>query len=225
MTEEPKYTPIEGFDPLPVMTEYGLTLKQAYFVEWYLATMNGSKAARLAGYAEPYHVAAHTVLQSANIRKVLDRRFGERKITPSEILDRLVEIAHADISDYLVIDPQYATEHEGVFKLVADGRVLDGIWIDIRKAMIAGRTGAIKGIKKVKGETVIELHDKTRALELLGRHYRLFADVTVASDKPDQTADVLSDDQLERIARRAVSGEAAGDVLPEGSSDDSASDE
>lgn len=213
-------TPIEGFDPLPIMTETGMTVRQVYFIEWYLITMSGAKAARLAGYSEPFNVAAHTVLNSKNVRDALDRRFGERKIKPSEILERLKEIAETTIDDFIIVDPQYAEEHDGVFKLVADGRVLDGVWIDIRKAIKAGRTGSIKSFKKVNGESAIELHDKTRALELLGKHYRLFADVTIQSNKEDGTADVLSDDALERIARQALDAGAAGDVLSEGSTDD-----
>lgn len=217
MTDETlKYTPIEGFDPAPIMLEFDLTLKQTMFAEWYLVTLNGSKAARLAGYSEPYYVSGSRSLSNAKIRAYLEHRYAERKITPSAILDRLIAIAEADISDYLIVDPTYATEHEGTFRLVADGRVLDGIWIDLRRAMIDGRSGVVKSIKKVRGETVIELHDKVRALELLGKHYRLFADVTVASDKPDGTADELSDEALNRIARQALDAGAAGDVSIDG---------
>lgn len=210
-----EYKPIEGFDPLPLITEYGLTHKQAMFVGWYLVTMNGTKAARNAGYAEPCHVAYHAVLESASVRKCLDAKFAERRLTPGEVLDRLKIIAEADISDYLVTDPKFAEEHEGVFKLVADGRVLDGIWIDLKRALKDGNTGAIKSYKRVKGETVIELHDKVKALELVGRHYRMFADVQIQSPKEDGTAEELTDEALARIARRPADPGAASDVLNE----------
>lgn len=220
MTTEHKYEPIEGFDPQPLMVAFALTLKQAMFVGWYLITMNGSKSARLAGYSKPYHVAAAQVLQSPNVRKCLDAKFAERRLQPSEILDRLKAIAEADISDYLITDPQLAEMVDGVFKLTSDGRVLDGIWIDLKHALKDGNTGAIKAYKRVKGETVIELHDKVRALELVGKHYRMFADVQVQSPKEDGTADELPDAALERIARQALLadvGEAAPDVLDGGS--------
>jgi len=209
---------ISEFDPRPMMLDYGLTLKQAMFVGWYLITLNQTKAARLAGYAEPCHVTGAQVLQSVNVRKALDAKFAERRLQPSEILDRLKAIAEADISDYLIVDPKFAEEHQGVFKLTSDGRVLDGIWIDLKRALKDGNTGAIKSYKRVKGETVIELHDKVRALELVGKHYRMFADVQVQSPKEDGTAPELPDATLERIARRdplADDGDAAGDVFGE----------
>lgn len=215
--DKPNYKPIEGFDPGPLILEYGLTLKQAMFVGWYLITMNQTKAARNAGYAEPCNVAGAIAITNASIRKVLDAKFAERRLTPGEVLDRLKTIAEADISDYLVSDPKFAEEHEGVFKLVADGRVLDGIWIDLKRALKDGNTGAIKSYKRVKGETVIELHDKVRALELVGKHYRMFADVQVQSPKEDGTAEELSDEALARIARKAHNATgAAGDVPIEG---------
>jgi phage terminase small subunit len=209
MANELPYTPIEGFDPSPLMVEYGLTFKQAMFVGWYLITLNGTKSARNAGYAEPCHVSQNVVLQSANVRKCLDAKFAERRLQPSEILDRLKAIAEADISDYLTIDPKLAEMREGVFKLVSDGRVLDGIWIDLKRALKDGNTGAIKSYKRIKGETVIELHDKVRALELVGKHYRMFADVQIQSAKEDGTAEELPDAALERIARQALAD--AGD--------------
>jgi phage terminase small subunit len=220
--DKPETTPIDGYDPGVHMVEHGLTLKQSMFVGWYLITMNGGKAARLAGYAKPYHVAAHVVLHSANVRKALDVEFAKRRLQPSEILDRLKTIAEADISDYLIVDPQFAEEHDGVFKLVADGRVLDGIWIDLKRAIKDGNTGAIKSYKRVKGETVIELHDKVRALELVGRHYRMFADVSVQSPKEDGTAEELDDAALTRIAKRAAleAEAAASNVLTDALADE-----
>lgn len=211
--------PIEGFNPLAVNDEFGLTTKMAFFCEWYLVTLNGTKAARKAGYAYPI-IDGSRLLASANVRKYLDYRFGERKITPNAILDRLQAIAHADISDYLIVDPTYAEEKDGVFKLTSGGKVLDGVWIDLKRALKDGNTSVIKSYKRVKGETVIELHDPIRALELLGKHYRLFADVTVNSPKPDGTADILPDDTLEAIARQGLGDGAASDVLSDGPADE-----
>jgi len=208
--------PIDGFDPLPLIIDHGLTVKQAYFVGWFLITLNKTKAARNAGYYEPCHVAGEQALQSPSVRKALDAEYAKRRLTPNEVLDRLKSIAEADISDYLIVDPQIAEMRDGVMKLVQGGKVLDGIWIDIKRALKDGRTDAIKAYKRVKGETVIELYDKVRALELVGRHYRMFADVQVQSPKEDGTADELPDAALERIARGAIppsDGEAASDVL------------
>lgn len=200
--------PVADFEPLAIMRQFDLTIKMAYFCEWYLITMNATKAARNAGYAEPCNIAGHRALTNVGVRKYLELRFAERKITSTEIIDRLKAIADADISDYLIVDPQFAEDRlgDGVFKLLADGRVLDGIWIDLKAAIRDSNTGAIKSYKRVKGETVIELHDKVRALELLGRHYRLFADVVINPNKPDGTADSITDDELAAIAAEAPAG-------------------
>lgn len=214
-----KHKPIDGYDVRAMMQTYGLTFKQAMLVGWYLITMSPAKAGRNAGYAEPCNVTGVQALASINVKKALDAEFAKQRLTPNTILAHLKAIVEADISDYLVIDPQFAEENDGVFKLVSDGRVLDGIWIDLKRALKDGNTGVIKSYKRVRGETVIELHDKVRALELTGKHYRMFADVQIQSPKEDGTAEELPDAALERIARQSLQAAEDGvapDVLEGG---------
>ena len=178
-----------------VTETYGLTIKQAFFCEYYLQTYNGTKAARLAGYAHPV-VEGSRLLGNANIRKYLDKRFAERTMTANEVLDRLTNIARADIGDYLKVANDKASDA----KVAHEGKILPGIYIDLEQAIKDGNTSRIKSFKRsIKDGTVIELHDPMKALELIGKHNRLFADVMINSDKGDNTAASASDEKLERI--------------------------
>jgi len=197
--------PIEGFNPVPVMEEWGLTIKEVMFCEWWLLVLNPGKAATHAGYAFPM-VEGSRLLSNDKIKRYLAHRYQQNKITPSELLAQLAAMARADIADYLIIDPKIAEMIDGVVKLADNGKVLDGVFLDLKRALKDGNTGAIKTFKRVKGELVIELHDRVRVIELLGKHFRMWAADVPPQPKGNNTAEDMDDDELARIAR--------GDAMP-----------
>lgn len=178
--------------------EFGLTIKQRLFAENYVVMLNGTKAARAAGYSEAgIRVTAHRLLANANVKSYIEKLFDAAKMGPKEVIGQLSALSRADIGDYLQ-----------VVEVDRDGVKREEWRFDLVKAIKDNNTSLIKSIKRDRYGVVVELFDKVRMLELIGKHNRLFADVTIAGDKPDQTAaEELSDNALARIA-------AAGDVQP-----------
>ena len=92
----------------------------------------------------------------------LEARIRERALPADAVLAQLAMIATASFEDFL--DEDYL-ESTGNARL------------DLRKAKIIGSTGAIKKIEFLaSGGYRIELYDKLRALEDLGKHLGLLKD-------------------------------------------------
>lgn len=143
------------------------TDKQRAFIDHYFACgMNATEAAKRAGYSE--RTARQTGsenLSKPDIKAEIERIFLENTMPAGEVLTRLTEHARGDIGD--MID--------------------DNGNIDLKRARAAGKTRLIKRIKRTVSthtdeqgngkETFtdeIELHDPQKALQLLGKHYKLF---------------------------------------------------
>lgn len=82
----------------------GLTIKQRLFIDHYIVCMNGTEAARLAGYSgddRSLAVMASQNLRNVNIARALERRLNSFSMSASEVLIRLTDIARGDIGDAL----------------------------------------------------------------------------------------------------------------------------
>jgi phage terminase small subunit len=76
-----------------------LTGKQKLFVEHYAATMNATKAARRAGYAEGesnLSSAGSRLLINVKVKAELDKRFAKMTMGADECLARLAEHAKSE---------------------------------------------------------------------------------------------------------------------------------
>lgn len=129
------------------------------FVDAYLACWNASEAARRAGYStRTAGQQGHRLLKNVEIQAAIQARLEELKLSADEVLLRLAEQARADLGAYLAVSGG---------ELVID---LEGMKRD-------GKTHLIKKIWQDKdGRLRLELYDAQAALELLGRHHRLFID-------------------------------------------------
>lgn len=183
--------------------QYGLTRKRLFFAEKYIEVLNARKAAIFVGYASPT-VEGSRLLSDANVQKYLNDRFRQLRMRSDEVLGRLADIARGDIGDYLRV----AKEKETDMPLIIDGKIIDGIYIDLKKLIEDGNTARIKKYSRVRGEVSIELHDPTKALELIGKHLRLWADVQATDPNPVRRADDLTDDDLAAIAAADLAREA-----------------
>ena len=143
-----------------------LTDKQQAFIEHYLMCWNASEAARRAGYNGKSNVVGPRLLANVSIQEVIRARLAELKMSADEVLTRLAEQARGSLAPFL--------------RTSADGR-LHGFDLSedqplhlLKKASVSKRT-----YKDTTEETVtIELYDAQAALGLLGRHHKLFTDVT-----------------------------------------------
>lgn len=170
----------------------GLTAKQRLFAYNYVLMLNGTQAAKAAGYGvNGAHVEASRLLRNANVKRLIDNLFDQSRMSAKEVIGQLTALATADIAAYL---EEVTVTRNG--EAVVEWR------FNLLKAMRDGQTSMIKSVKRDRYGTVVELFDKVRILELIGKHHRLFADVSIQSTKPDATANDLSDDELASIAAR-----------------------
>jgi phage terminase small subunit len=139
----------------------GLTPKQQAFVEAYLANgFNATAAARRLKYANPDR-QGYRLLRNVEIAAAIRQELAERAMPADEVLARLAEQARGTMDDFL--------DESGA--------------IDLARARERGKLHLVKARSTTKEGERIELYDAQAALALLGKHHRLFTDVTEHSGK------------------------------------------
>lgn len=107
-----------------------LSAKQQAFVEFYLQTHSVRKAAVLADYPAS---AGSRVKNTPAVQEEINARLAERRITTTEVLDRLASLVRSTPRDFITVAP-------------------DGTWsVDIAKAFETGAIDAITEIKQKRG--------------------------------------------------------------------------
>lgn len=157
-----------------------LTAKQKAFVQEYLIDLNATQAAIRAGYsADTARQIAATLLSNVNIQEALQEAMAAREkrteITQEMVLRELAKIAGVDIKDYL----SYRTEKTVVGTDDETGKpIVDySHVVDLRDSDQVDGT-LISEIQLQKGNLKFKLHDRVKALELLGKHLGMFVDRT-----------------------------------------------
>jgi|LDZU01.1.fsa_nt_gi PBSX family phage terminase large subunit len=142
----------------------GFTKKQRLFVEYYLQCWNATEAALKAGYSER---SAGSIggenLKKPEIAAEIQRRIDEIAMSADEVIQAIGEIGRASIEDLMDID--------------AVGRLS----FNFKRAQERGKLHLIKSIVPTAYGMKVELHDRMKALELMGKHHQLFL------EKPDNT--------------------------------------
>jgi len=142
-----------------------LSAKQARFVEEYLIDLNATQAAIRAGYSPHSAQAIATEnLSKPLVRGAVDKAMAERSkrtgITADRVLEEIAKLAFVNAADVIS----------------SDGSVSGGA---LRDDTAAIQSVKVKIIPTEEGDIVeqeVRLYDKTRNLELLGRHLGLFND-------------------------------------------------
>ena len=136
-----------------------LTDKQKRFVAEYLVDLNATAAAKRAGYKDP-NIGRQLITKnnvSAEISKSRDDLQSKLEITQETVLQELAAIAFANGTDFVT---------------VTGAGLLD---VKPTSQVSKEKLPAIAGIKYSQTGIEIKLHDKVRALELLGKHLGVFA--------------------------------------------------
>ena len=157
-----------------------LSLKQEMFVEAYLQTFNATKAALAAGYSSnSARQQGSRLLSYAHITSRIRERMEQESMRSAEVLYHLTQIARGDMDDLLD----------------SNGN------LDLDKARELGKTNLIRRVKNRAisteqsdiSETETEGYDRVRALELLGKAYRLFTDKTEVENSGEVTIRYVDD--------------------------------
>lgn len=164
-------------DKFRFMSEPKLTPKEKRFITEYLKDLNGTKAAIRAGYSTDQNTAstqAHRLLTKANIRILVDeamrKRAADAGLSAQYVINRMLEIDQLDVMDIITED----------FRLrplvdwpVGWRRYLNGFEV---VEMFEADKNDPSGQKLAGSLKKIKWPDKTKNLELLGRHFGIFND-------------------------------------------------
>ena len=134
-----------------------LTLKRKKWLEEYLSCWNATEAARRAGYSSP-NTQGPRLLLDVGMQAEIQQRLSEIAMSADEVLTALAEIGRASVDDIMDVD--------------SSGRLS----FNFKRAQEQGKLHLIKSVTPTQSGTKVELHDRMKALELLGKHHKLFTD-------------------------------------------------
>ncbi len=157
--------------------------KQKRFIQEYLLDLNATQAAIRAGYSpktaneQGARLLAKASVQ-AGVQEAMKRREKRTEVTADRVVQELAKIAFSDLKDFVDFGPDSIKIKDSD---TVDGSVLAEVGETVSQA---GSTRTVK------------LHNKMKALELLGRHLGIFTEKHELSGPgggPIQTTVDLSD--------------------------------
>jgi phage terminase small subunit len=187
-------------DPTPqIHDEFGLTYTKAVFARAYVTAMiaNGNKRpnARECAIAAGSKPSAANQMASlwlkdeavaASIRQQMEDHMAAFDITAERILKEIAAMAFSTISDYMTSDGNGGFFVDLSQLTPEQAKALAEITVDEYQE---GRGESAREVKKIR----FKLHDKARALELLGKWKKMWTDkteLTGADGKPLSAATV-----------------------------------
>ena len=143
----------------------GFTKKQRIFVDEYLKTWNAADSARKAGYSERsiYEIAC-ALLVNVNIRKEIDTRLANSRMSSDEVLQEFADIARSDMGDYIDNNLLIDLAKGGKTKLIKKIKQRTTTYISKKE----------DGDDKEVTDIELELYPRDKALEILGKYHGLF---------------------------------------------------
>ena len=117
----------------PPVEPVRLTQKQRLFIGFYLgdANFNGTKAARMAGYADRCASSmAASNLRKPRIVREIERLLGLMGLTPQEITGRLGQMARGELPTKTVVKGDETTEIYDKRQALEDAARIQGMLVD-----------------------------------------------------------------------------------------------
>jgi phage terminase small subunit len=139
-----------------------LSAKRQRFVDEYCVDFNGTQAAIRAGYSiRTANEQAARLLATVSVKKALDEKrleiAEESKLKVSDVIDELRNIAFSDITQVISFSASKA-------KVKSSRKLTE----DAKKT--------IASVSQTQNGLTVKMHDKVKALELLGRYLNIFTD-------------------------------------------------
>jgi phage terminase small subunit len=149
-----------------------LTPRQARFVQEYLTDLNATAACVRAGYsAKTAYANSSQLLAKPQVRDAVEAAMAKRaerlEVKADDVLRELLRIARCDVGQAFRPDGTLLPLHEMPEDV---RRAISGFEVEELYEGADGEKFSLGKVKKVK------FWDKTRGLELLGKHLRLFTD-------------------------------------------------
>lgn len=156
--------------------------REALFVSYYLQSLNGTQAAKRAGYVGNVPMHAVRLMREPRIKSAIEKGYRELAPSPHEVLARITAQARATIADVFDIDDRgYPV-------------------LNLKKAEEAGKLGLIRSLKwDNENRPVVEMCDSQAALLHLAKILGLLVDrhvLTGPNDGPIQVAEVRASVEL-----------------------------
>lgn len=203
-----------GLEPVQVggsrydITTYGgdkvakLTAKQRRFCDEYLIDLNATQAAIRAGYSvQTANEQGSRLLAKVNIqtriKKLMNIRSERTRVTQDLVINELARIGFADIKDFIKFKTAKTV-------LAYDNETGEPI-IDYRQIIEIIHCDEVDGrlIQEVslnsKGVFTFKLHDKMKALELLGKHLGMFKDKLEINNPSNDPFEDLTTEELKAL--------------------------
>jgi len=145
------------------------------FVDEYLVDFNATQAAIRAGYSpKTAAAAAARLLRNVNIQAEIARRQKDlqkrTEVSQDRVVKELARIAFANIADYIHVETQTRTKDDGTEV------TYQTVMFNETQELSADQRAALAVVKQSVNGFELKLHDKIKALELLGRHIGMFTD-------------------------------------------------
>ena len=172
------------------MSKGKLEPKQERFCQEYLKDLNGTKAAARAGYGnteESTAVQSARLLKNAKvaerIQELMDKRAARVEIKTDEVLREINRISYSDVRELYTDDGTIKPPHEWPDELA---RAVSSI--KVKEEYEDGECYCVDCGKKQHRQLVgytkeVKLWNKNHALELAGKHNKLFTDKVEHSAK------------------------------------------
>ena len=158
-------------------SEFEITDKMRQFVDEYLIDLNATQAAIRAGYSEATaQEQSSQLLDRPDIRELVEQRQKDRidrtQISQDLTVNELKAIALSDIADFVIVKEGGVIEQRPFNELKKEQtRCVKKIRQTVRTAQSSDGT-----VIHQTAVLELELYDKVKSLELLGRHLGIFND-------------------------------------------------
>lgn len=163
-----------------------LSDKQKRFVSEYLVDLNATQAAIRAGYSkktaqEQSSRLLSNVMVQEEIQKRQEKLQCKLEISQERVLEELAAIAFANGTDFVTVTATGLLDIKPTSKVPKE------------------KLPAIAGIKYNQLGIEIKLHDKVRALELLGKHLGVFESGAGAATPENNIFEVIEESTREEL--------------------------